>query len=66
MSKEHPDILEKMVSAYDKYAKNVGIIPPKYSQQQKHGVMDMLAATNQTEFTGFPLEKYLAGYSAEP
>jgi arylsulfatase A-like enzyme len=66
LSKEHPDILEKMVSAYDKYAQNVGIIEPKYSEQQKQGVMDMLAATNQTEFTGLPMERLLAGYPAEP
>ena len=65
LSKEHPDILEKMVSAYDKYDQNVGIIEPKYSEQQKQGVMEMLAATNQTEFKRFPLEKYLAGYPAE-
>jgi arylsulfatase len=65
LSKEHPDILENMVSAYDKYAQNVGIIPPKYSEKQKQGVMEMLSATNQTEFTGFQLEKYLAGYPAE-
>ena len=66
LSKEHPDILEKMVSAYDKYAQNVGIIEPKYSEQQKQGVIDMLAATNQTEFTGLPMERLLAGYPAEP
>ena len=66
LSKEYPDILEKMVSAYDEYAQDVGIIEPKYSEQQKQGVINMLAATNQTEFTGFPLEKYLAGYPAEP
>ena len=65
LSKEHPDILEKMVSAYDEYAQNVGIILPKYSEKQKKGVMEMLSATNQTEFKGFPLEKYLAGYPAE-
>ena len=65
LSKEHPDILENMVSAYDKYAHNVGIIPPKYSEKEKQGVMEMLSATNQTEFKGFPLEKYLAGYPAE-
>jgi arylsulfatase A-like enzyme len=65
LSKEHLDILEKMVSAYDKYAQNVGIIEPKYSEKQKQGVMEMLSATNQTEFKGFPLEKYLAGYPAE-
>ena len=65
LSKEHPDILENMVSAYDKYAQYVGIIPPKYSEKQKQGVMEMLSATNQTEFTGFQLEKYLAGYPAE-
>jgi arylsulfatase len=66
LSKEHPDILKKMVSAYDKYAQNVGIIEPKYSEQQKQGVIEMLAATNQTEFTGFPMEQLLAGYPAEP
>ena len=66
LSKEHPDILEKMVSVYDKYAQNVGIIEPKYSEQQKQGVIEMLAATNQTEFTGFPMEQLLAGYPAEP
>ncbi len=66
LSKEHPDILKKMVSAYDKYAQNVGIIEPKYSKQQKQGVIEMLAATNQTEFTGFPMEQLLAGYPAEP
>jgi arylsulfatase A-like enzyme len=66
LSKEHPDILEKMVSAYDKYAQKVGIIEPKYSEQQKQGTIEMLAATNQTEFTVFPMEKLLAGYPAEP
>ena len=65
LSKEHPDILEKMVSAYDKYAQNTGIIEPKYSEQQKQGVIDMLAASNQTEFTRFPMEQLLAGYPAE-
>lgn len=65
MSKEHPDILEKMVSAYDKYAQNTRIIEPKYSEQQKQGVIDMLAASNQTEFTRFPMEQSLAGYPAE-
>ena len=39
---------------------------PKYSEQQKQGVMEMLAATNQTEFTGIPMEQVLAGYPAEP
>ena len=66
LSKEHPDILKKMISSYDKYAQNVGIIEPKYSEQQKQGAMLMLAATNQTEFTGIPMEQVLAGYPAEP
>ena len=35
LSKEHPDILAKMVSAYDQYAQESGIIPPEYSEQQK-------------------------------
>ena len=54
-----------MVSAYDKYAQNTRIIEPKYSEQQKQGVIDMLAASNQTEFTRFPMEQSLAGYPAE-
>ena len=66
LSKVHPDILKKMISSYDKYAQNVGIIEPKYSEQQKQGTMLMLAATNQTEFTGIPMEQVLAGYPAEP
>ena len=66
LSKEHPDILKKMISSYHKYAQNVGIIEPKYSEQQKQGAMEILAATNQTEFTGIPMEKVLAGYPAEP
>ncbi len=55
-----------MVSSYDKWAQNVGIIEPKYSEQQKQGALEMLAATNQTEFTVFPMEQLLAGYPAEP
>ena len=47
LSKEQPNILKKMVSAYDKYAQNVGIIEPKYSQQQKQGEIEMLAATTK-------------------
>jgi arylsulfatase len=66
LSKEHSDILKKMISSYDKYAQNVGIIEPKYSLKQKQGVMEMLAATNQTEFIGIPMEQVLAGYPAEP
>lgn len=66
LSKQHPDILKKMISSYHKYAQNVGIIEPKYSEQQKQGAMEILAATNQTEFTGIPMEKVLAGYPAEP
>ena len=66
LSKEHPDILEKMVSSYKTYSQNVGIIEPKYSEQQKQGAIEMLAATNQTEFTVFPMEQSLAGYPAEP
>ena len=58
--------VKKMISSYDKYAQNVGIIEPKYSEQQKQGAMEILAATNQTEFTGIPMEKVLAGYPAEP
>ena len=66
MSKVHSDILKKMISSYDKYAQNVGIIEIKYSEQQKQGAMLMLEATNQTEFTGIPMEQVLAGYPAEP
>ena len=32
--------------------KTLELFAPKYSEKQKQGVMEMLSATNQTEFTG--------------
>ena len=58
VSKEHPDILEKMVAAYDKWAGEVGIIVPEYSEQQLKTSEAMIAASNQTEVDpGFPIEQ---------
>ena len=42
LSKEHHDILAKMVSAYDQYAKESGIIPPEYSKVQKQASKEAL------------------------
>ena len=49
LSKEHPEILQKMVTAYDKYAKDLGLIEPEYSEQQKKGMGAMIGKSNQTE-----------------
>ena len=58
VSKEHPDILEKMVTAYDKWAQEVGIIVPEYSEQQQESSAEMIGKSNQTEVDpGFPIEK---------
>lgn len=58
VSKEHPDILEKMVTAYDKWAQEVGIIVPEYSEQQQKSSAEMIGKSNQTEVDpGFPIEK---------
>ena len=42
LSKEYPDVLAKMVSAYDQYAKESGIIAPEYSEQQMQASEDIL------------------------
>jgi arylsulfatase len=58
LSKEHPDILEKMISAYDKWAQNVGIIEPGYTEGQKNGFAAMIEQSNQTqEAPGAPVEQ---------
>lgn len=58
VSIEHPDILEKMVSAYDKWAQDVGIIEPEYSEQQLKTGAAMIATSNQTEIDpGLPIEQ---------
>ncbi len=60
LSKEYPDILSKMVSAYDKWAQDIGIIEPQYSEEQKKTMVAMLAASNQTKeptAAGVPLEQ---------
>jgi len=61
MAKEHPDILKKMVSAYDKWAQNVGIIVPEYSKVQQDGFAAMIGKSNQTGeapgLPGLPIEK---------
>jgi arylsulfatase len=49
LSKEHPDILEKMVSANDKYTKEVGIIEPEYSESQIKLMEWMVAKTLQSD-----------------
>ena len=59
LSNEQPDILEKMVSAYDKYAQEVGIIEPEYSKQQLVGFKTMIGESNQTKQAdaGLPIEQ---------
>jgi hypothetical protein len=36
LSKDHLGILQKMVSSYDKWAQDTGIIKPPYSEQQRN------------------------------
>jgi arylsulfatase len=58
VSNEHPDILEKMVSAYDKWAQDVEIIVPEYSEEQQKTGGEMISLSNQTEVDpGFPIEE---------
>ena len=61
LAKEHPDILKKMVSAYDKWAQDVGIIEPEYSEKQKNGFSAMIGKSNQTGeppgLPGLPIEQ---------
>jgi hypothetical protein len=58
LSKEHPDILQKMVSAYDRWAQEVGIIEPEYSEAQLKGFDETLGRSNQTEQApGDPVEQ---------
>ena len=38
-----------MVSAYDKWAQDVGIIVPEYSEEQLKGMAAMIGQSNQTE-----------------
>jgi hypothetical protein len=35
LSQEYPDVLNKMVSSYESFAKEVGIIPPQFDQQSQ-------------------------------
>ncbi len=43
LSKEHPEILSKMVTAYEQYANNIGIIPPEYSELQLKTASEIIA-----------------------
>jgi hypothetical protein len=44
LSKDHPGILQNMVSAYDKWAQDTGIIEPQYSEQQRNLMAEAIAA----------------------
>jgi len=35
VSDQHPDIVQKMVAAYEKYSKDVGVIPPRGAAFEK-------------------------------
>ena len=47
-----------MISAYDRWAQEVGIIEPEYSEAQLKGFDEMLGRSNQTEQApGDPVEQ---------
>ncbi len=48
LAEEHPDILNKMVSSYDAFAKEVGIIPPEYPPTYQDDIKKMF--DNETQF----------------
>jgi len=53
LSKEHPDILSKMVTVYDEYAKDIGIIPPEPSAEQM-ALMQMKRGNEIANVTSSP------------
>ena len=58
VSQEYPEIFKKMTSAYDKWAEEIGIIPPQYSQEQLQTMAAMIGQSNQTqEASGVPVEQ---------
>lgn len=61
LSKEHPDILAKMVAAYDKYSNETGLVPPEYSEDQmKLGKIIMTSLTNKTNLQESEIEAITA------
>jgi arylsulfatase len=57
LSKEHPEILAKMVAAYDKYAQETGIIEPEFSETQlKLAESAVASVLNKTTSQGNPIE----------
>jgi hypothetical protein len=58
LSEDHPGILQKMVSAYNKWAQDTGIIEPPYSEQQRNLIAEAIAACNQAPETArYPMEQ---------
>lgn len=51
LSSQHPDILQKMITVYDKYAKDVGVIIPKderFEAVSKAGILNVYNTTEKT------------------
>jgi len=47
LAQKHPDILNKMVSSYDTFAKEVGIVPPEYPSTDQDDIKKMFG--NETQ-----------------
>jgi arylsulfatase len=45
LSKEQPDVLKKLVSAYEEYAKDVGIVVPQFGNVSSHTLTEEAAPT---------------------
>jgi arylsulfatase A-like enzyme len=61
LSAQHPDILQKMIAAYEKYSKDVGVVIPRggsFAAIQKHGIIPI---DNSTQVT-ISLKDMIPGY----
>jgi hypothetical protein len=49
LSKQYPDVLKKMVSSYESYANEIGIIPPQFDLESQESYEEPFG--NETEIT---------------
>ena len=64
LSSQHPEILQKLVSAYEKYAKDVGVVIPR-GDIFSMAVKAMTPVDNSTQQTVI-LENMIPGYGSPP
>lgn len=64
LSKQHPDILQKLISAYEKYAQDVGVVIPR-GDTFGMAVKALTPVDNSTQQT-IVLENMIPGYGSPP